>query len=151
MSVISTSRGWGMRIRKFQGDFQFCKGLHYRSDLVRVPIAVIHTWTKATWRRKVLLLFTLPINSPLLREVRAKTQAGQEPRGGNWSRHHGRVLLTGLFFMVCSTYLLRAPRTTSTGKTHPQWTGPPHQSSKAWQTFPQANLVEYFLHWRSLF
>lgn len=144
MSIISTSRGWGVRIRRFQGHFQLYNSLSYMSDLVRVPIAVIHIWTKATWRRKVLLLFILPVISPLLREVRAKTQAGQEPRGGNWSRFHGRVLLTGLFFMVCSTYLFRAPRTTSTGKKHPQWTGLPHQSSKSWQTFPQANLVGVF-------
>lgn len=72
-----------MRIGRFQGHFQLCNSLSYASDLVRVPIAVIHPCTKATWRRKVLLLVTLPVNSPLLREVRAKTRAGQEPRGGS--------------------------------------------------------------------
>ena len=50
-----------------------------------------------------------------LEGVRAGAQAGQETGDRSRCRGRGRVLLTGLLFMVCSVYFLIASRTTSSG------------------------------------
>jgi hypothetical protein len=38
----------------------------------------------------------------------------QEPRSRNWSRDHGRTLLTDLLFMACSAFL-KLPKATCPG------------------------------------
>ena len=66
-----------------------------------------------------LFNLTFPGNSPLLKEVRAGTQTGQECEGRSWCRGHGGVLPTDLLLMVCSVCFLTEPRTTSPGMVPP--------------------------------
>lgn len=77
--------------------------------------------TKSKQGRKRFLWLTLPHCNPSLKGVRTGTQTGQEPGGRNGHKDHEEVLLTALFPMACSAYLLIEPRTISeSGTTHNQ-------------------------------
>lgn len=52
---------------------------------------VIHTKTQRKLGRRIFILLKLPTHSSPMREAKAGTQAGQEPRGRNWSRLHRGV------------------------------------------------------------
>jgi hypothetical protein len=60
-----------------------------------------------------VIWITLPYHYLSSKEVKTETQTGQEPGGRSWHRDHEGVLLTGLFFMACSTCSLIEARTTN--------------------------------------
>ena len=73
----------------------------------------------------------------------------EKPRGRNWCRGHGGVLLTGLLLMTCSACFLTEPRTISPG------TDPPLQSpikKITLEACPQPDLMKAFLNcsWMTL-
>lgn len=87
------------------------------SVLVGFFIGVIKNQPKETWGWKSL--FHITDHNPWLWEVKAGTQAWQEFWDRNWSRGHGRILLTRLFLTTCSTYFLKAWKTTIPNVTLP--------------------------------
>lgn len=68
-------------------------GVHYCDEA---------TLPKSKLGRKEVIWFILPDYNPALEKVRTGTQPGLEPRARSWCRGHKRMLLIGLFPMVCS-------------------------------------------------
>ena len=67
-------------------------------------------WPKATWGRKNLFGFHT-VCSPTLKEIRAGTQAGQEPGGRSSCRGHGGWCLLACSYCYSVCFLLE-PRAT---------------------------------------
>ena len=72
-----------------------------------------HQDKKATWGRKGLLDLHFHIAVHDWRKSGYELKQGSG--GRSWHRGHGRVLLTDLFHMPCSTYFLIESRTTRPG------------------------------------
>lgn len=90
------------------------------------------------------------------REAKAGgSHADYEPRGRNWSRNRGGILLPALLPMAGAVWVLRPPRTSRPGVAPPTvWCTIPHQSF-----IKKMHLLSYlrpvwwkhFLNWVSLF
>lgn len=110
-----------------------------------------NTRIKRKLGRKGFVWFILLHRSLLVKEIRAGTQAEQEPRGRGWCRGHGEVeLTTGLLPMACSICFLIEPRTARTGWHHLQWFGS-SQVNHELRKCSTGSLILWrsFLNWRS--
>ena len=77
--------------------------------------------TKATWEGMVLFGLYIHIIVYHQKQVRTRTQTGQEPEGRSWCRSHRGMLLTDSLLMACSACFVIEPRTNRPGWRHPWW------------------------------
>lgn len=93
-------------------------------SLSLTPVALIKATAPRGLEREGSIWFISPDHCPARREIRAGTQAGQEPGGSNRCRGHEGVLLTSLLPMAYSAALVYTPGPCAQGWYQPQWAGP---------------------------
>lgn len=80
-------------------------------SLSLISVALIKATAPRGLEREGSIWFISPDHCPARREIRAGTQAGQEPGGSNRCRGHEAVLLTSLLPMAYPAYSRIHPRT----------------------------------------
>lgn len=117
-------------------------------SLSLIPVALTKATAQRGLEREGSIWLISPDHCPARREIRAGTQAGQEPGGSNRCRGHGGVLLTGLLPMAYSACSRIHPRTLCPRVVSPPTAGCTlhinHSLKKCPTTHLEAKLIEAF-------
>lgn len=86
-----------------QGSLRSC-------GLIRITVAVMKHNDRSNLERKLFIHHMLPYQPSSSKEIRIRTQAGQEPVGRNSCRGHGGVQVTGLLSLLSYKTQYHQPR-----------------------------------------